>query len=443
MPDHDNCKLLVRRPTRDPAPRPNEKPGGYERPFGDQPVRVYVPLMLRPWVMDRTHKPLGEKVTLAMLERYFYWVEMASSVKWWIRRCYACQARKKTRGTVRLPLVSLPLPSGPGQMVVFDLLGSLPRTNQGNEHVLLVVDRFSRHAQGYALSADEKTTQGCAAKLVHDCIPRWGSPHTFLSDRGPESVSTVCREIFRVLGAVKRFTSSAHAQTNGVVEKLNHTLRQMLPHLIADNQTNWDELLLHAIAGHNSSVSRGMRSAPNEVHIGRYPRLPMTFLEGRGIRGHQGLRRNQLDFLQFVRERQSRAYELVRKEDFLIKAKHQPANEKLDSNFRQRPNFAAKQWVWVYDDKSTINGRGKHVLKAPADGSSHKSFALVSKLPHCWTGPYKALLVGPGKAPDGDIVGRNLLLLDTSQEDSRRINARVSVHRCKRYYNPHEEERRP
>ena len=133
----------------------------------------------------------------------------------------------------------------------------------------------------------------------------------------------------------------------------------------------------------------------------------------------------------------------MRKEDFLIKAKHQAVSEKLNSIFRQRPNFAAGQWVCVHDDKSTICGGGKHVLKAPADGSSRKSFTLVSKLAYCWTGPYKVLPVGPGKAPDGDLVGRNLLLLDTSHVDSRRINARVSVHRCKRCSNPHEGERRP
>ena len=59
-------------------------------------------------------------------------------------------------------------------------------------------------------------------------------------------------------------------------------------------------------------------------------------------------------------------------------------------------------------------------------------------------------IVGPGRtrccswplATDGDLVGRNLLPLDTSHEDSIRINARVSVHRCKRCYNPHEGERR-
>ena len=133
----------------------------------------------------------------------------------------------------------------------------------------------------------------------------------------------------------------------------------------------------------------------------------------------------------------------MRKDDFLIKAKHQAANEKLKSIFRQRPNFAAGQWIWAYDDKSTISGGGKHVLKAPTDGSAGKSFAMASKLAHCWTGPYNVLLVGPGKAPDGDPVGRNLLHLDTSHDDSRRINGRVSVHRCKRCYNPHEGERRP
>ena len=99
LPDHDNRKLLVRHPTREPVPRPNRKLGRYECLLGDEPMRVYVPLSLQPWVMDRTHKEavhLGQKVTLAMLERYYYWVGIASSVKWGIRRCYACQARKKT-----------------------------------------------------------------------------------------------------------------------------------------------------------------------------------------------------------------------------------------------------------------------------------------------------------------------------------------------------------
>ena len=54
-----------------------------------------------------------------------------------------------------------------------------------------------------------------------------------------------------------------------------------------------------------------------------------------------------------------------------------------------------------------ITGGGKHVHK-PAEGSSaRKSFALLGKLAHCWTGPYKVLCVGPGKTNDGREVGQN------------------------------------
>ena len=92
---------------------------------------------------DCTHKEsvhLGEKVTLSLLQRYYWWIGMADSVRWWSRRCHTCHARKSARSTIRWPLVSLPLPSRPGQMVSFDLLGPLPETKNGNVYVFLIVD---------------------------------------------------------------------------------------------------------------------------------------------------------------------------------------------------------------------------------------------------------------------------------------------------------------
>ena len=180
-------KLLVKRLSSEPDHREDRNPGKFERLLGEKPVRTYVPLLFRPWVMDCTHKGavhLGEKITLALLQRFYWWIGMADSVKWWIRRCYTCQARKSARSTIRWPLVSLPLPSRPGQMVSFDLLVPLPETKNGNAHVLLVVEVLSRHAEEYTMTKDEKTAKGCASQIVDDYIPRWGCPHTFLSDRG-------------------------------------------------------------------------------------------------------------------------------------------------------------------------------------------------------------------------------------------------------------------
>ena len=51
----------------EPAHRDDRNPGRFERLLGKEPARTYVPLLLRPWVMDCAHKEaalLGEKATL-------------------------------------------------------------------------------------------------------------------------------------------------------------------------------------------------------------------------------------------------------------------------------------------------------------------------------------------------------------------------------------------
>ena len=98
-------------------------------------------------------------------------------------------------------------------------------------------------------------------------------------------------ELCMTAGTVQKFTSS-YPQTNGMVERLNHSLCQMLSYLIADDQKKWDEMLMHAVAAHNNNVISGTGRAPNEVllRIGRYPRLPITILEARGVNSHQGLK---------------------------------------------------------------------------------------------------------------------------------------------------------
>ena len=115
----------------------------------------------------------------------------------------------------------------------------------------------------YTITKGENNTGGCAAWLVNDYIPRWGRPHTFLSDRGAELALNVRRGFFKVLGSVKKCMSSYHPQTNGMVERLNHTLCQVLSFLIADDQKNWDDMVLHAVPAHNNNMSRGTGLAPN------------------------------------------------------------------------------------------------------------------------------------------------------------------------------------
>ena len=104
----------------------------------------------------------------------------------------------------------------------------------------------------------------------------------------------------------------------------------MFSFLVADGSKSWDEMLLHAVSAHNNNVS-GTELAPNVIHIGQYPRLPMTILEGSVAKGHQSEKRDQLDFLELMRGRQLRAYNLVREEDRSLKVKHEAANEEIEA----------------------------------------------------------------------------------------------------------------
>lgn len=91
-------------------------------------------------------------------------------------------------------------------------------------------------------------------------------------------------------------------------------------------------MILHVIAAHNNNVTRGADLVPKEVHIGRYSRFLMTILEGSGMEGHQREKRDHLDYLGLMRDRQDlvRAYNLVRKKDRLTNAKHQAANYDIE-----------------------------------------------------------------------------------------------------------------
>ena len=174
--NHDTV-LLVRKPTT-AISRPDGPPIRLRRPPLDDPVRICVPLLARPWIMRACHAdtscPLGVTRTLKMLGRFFWWVGMEACTKWWVRRCLKCQAHKTSRQTVRWPSLPIPLPNSPGVSVSVDYFGPLPTTARGNSYILLFTDRFSHRADMFAVTTAEFTAKGTANILVNRFIPLWG-----------------------------------------------------------------------------------------------------------------------------------------------------------------------------------------------------------------------------------------------------------------------------
>ena len=88
---------------------------------------------------------------------------------------------------------------------------------------------------------------------------------------------------------------------------MNHTMAQMLAMVINELQNNWDEQLPHVKYAYNKSVSAATGLAPNEVHMGRLPRLPLTIFERTRDATHQSLARGHLAYYDLVTDCQQRA----------------------------------------------------------------------------------------------------------------------------------------
>ena len=145
---------------------------------------------------------------------------MSVCTVWWLRRCLQYQARKSSRQPVRWPILSLPLPSGPGVTVSVDYFGPLPVTPRGNSYILIFTDRFSRRADMYDVSAAEFTAEGTANILVNKYIPLWGFPASLLSDNGLKFCSNMSLVVHKLLGMRKIATSAYHPNGNGGVERV-------------------------------------------------------------------------------------------------------------------------------------------------------------------------------------------------------------------------------
>ena len=219
--------------------------------------------------------------------------------------------------------------------------------------ILFITDRFSGRADVFAVTAAEFTAGGTANTLGNQYIPLWRCPRTILSDNGLQFCSKLSQAVYQLLGASKPATSSYHPNGNGGVERVNNTMAQMLAMVVNERQ-DWDLQPLHVEFAYNNSVSAATSLAPNEVHMGRLPRLPLMVFERTGVAGHQGLARDHLAYCDLAVDRQQRANDIVRKHHAVTVCRVNCRNSAFADALRPAPKFAVGGWAWVYNSACTI-----------------------------------------------------------------------------------------
>ncbi|GFT54074.1 retrovirus-related Pol polyprotein from transposon 412 [Trichonephila clavipes] len=92
----------------------------------------------------------GVMKTLQEVCEHFYWNNVRCDVKKCCRICDLCAARKgtrkRTRGRLQMYNVGVPF-----ERIAFDILGPLPRSSDGNNNILVVMDYFTKWPEAHPI----------------------------------------------------------------------------------------------------------------------------------------------------------------------------------------------------------------------------------------------------------------------------------------------------
>ena len=226
------------------------------------------------------HNPLaghrGLSRTLAHIERSFVWPFMRGDVERYVHSCHICQITAP-RGTAKAPMGITKLSEQPFARVAVDILGPInPSSASGKKFILTYVDLASRYSDAIALRSIDSES---VAHALFEICSRVGFPEVLTSDNGTNFTSKTFEAFLSLLRVRHIRTSVYHAQSNGVCERYNGTLKRCLRRLAADDPRHWDRCLPALLFSYRDTPHSSTGYSPFELIYGHQVRGPLEFLK--------------------------------------------------------------------------------------------------------------------------------------------------------------------
>ena len=144
----------------------------------------------------------------------------------------------------------------PWDRAACDILGPLPLTYSGNKYIIVYSDYLTKYVEAFALP--DITAVTVAKSFVYGVISRHGCPRQLLTDCGAQFTSQVMREVCTLCSVSKIQTSPYHPQCDGLIERANRTILDMLAMYSEKFQKSWDESLNMVLFAYRSPGYRSL-----------------------------------------------------------------------------------------------------------------------------------------------------------------------------------------
>lgn len=111
---------------------------------------------------------------------------------------------------------------------------------RGHHFLLVIVDYVTRYPDAIPLQGMQ--VSGMARALVQ-MFSRVGIPKEILTDQGTSFTSNLMQQLCRLLQIKQIFTTNYHPQTDGLVERMNQTIKGLLRKALDAFPRQWDHLI--------------------------------------------------------------------------------------------------------------------------------------------------------------------------------------------------------
>lgn len=132
---------------------------------------------------------------------------------------------------------------------------------------MVIADYFTKWTEAVPLRDQEAAT--VASALIDRFISVFGVPKEIHSDQETNFESGLCKEICELLNMEKTRTTPFSPKSDGMVERANQTIQNMLSAFIDPMQRDWDTFLSVVMIAYRSSVHEATKVSPSYMMLGR------------------------------------------------------------------------------------------------------------------------------------------------------------------------------
>ena len=194
------------------------------------------------------------------------WPGMRQDVATFVKQCPACQMMRDSR----IPILVKPFHLSvfnPMERLNIDTIGPLPPDEEGNEHILVIIDVFSRFVE---LVPCKDVTAASATRALLAHIGRYGPPSEVLTDNGSQFIADVTQQLLKVLDILPLTILPYSHEENGIVERVNKEVIRHLRAILFDRQikNQWSLVLPLVQRIHNATPHSSTNVAPAHLIFG-------------------------------------------------------------------------------------------------------------------------------------------------------------------------------